>query len=298
VTPPLLVVALGGNALSPPRAAPDPRAERERIAAASRELAGVAGGSSRLLVVHGNGPQVGRLLEAPGLGGVAELDVHVARTQGELGYLLAETLEAVLGAPCAAVVTRVLVAADDPAFAAPTKPIGPVLAAPPSGVPSVRAPDGDGFRRVVASPRPAAVLEERAVADLLVRHHVVAGGGGGVALATTSEGRVARAAVIDKDFVASLLARRLGAERLLFVTDVAHAYEGFGGAAPRALPSLTPAEARRRLARGEFAPGSMAPKMEAAVEFAEATGRGSWIAPLGGVAAALRGEGGTCVAPA
>jgi carbamate kinase len=129
----------------------------------------------------------------------------------------------------------------------------------PQGVPSAPAPDGAGFRRVVASPRPTSVLEERAVADLLVRHHVVAGGGGGIALAASAAGHVPRPAVIDKDFVASLLAR---------------------------------------LARGEFAPGSMAPKVLAAAEFAEATGRCSVISPLGGVAAALRGEGGTRVAPA
>jgi carbamate kinase len=298
MTAPLLVVALGGNAVSPPRAGLGLADERAHVARACLELAALARDGARLLVVHGNGPQVGRLLRAAGLGDPAQLDVHVAQTQGELGYLLAESLEACVGAPCAAVVTRVLVALDDPAFAAPSKPIGPVLAAPPAGVESARAPEGGGFRQLVASPRPRGVLEERAVADLLVRHHVVAGGGGGVPLAETAAGRVPVPAVVDKDFVASLLALRLGAEKLVFVTDVACAYEGFGGAAPRALRALTPAAARERLAAGEFAPGSMAPKIEAAVAFAEEAGRAALIAPLGGVAAALCGNGGTTVAQA
>jgi carbamate kinase len=293
----LLVVGLGGNAVSPPAGSQALADERVRVAAAAAELAALAGGGVRLLVVHGNGPQVGRLLAAPGVGDPESLDVHVAQTQGELGYLLAEALEARLRAPCVAVVTRVLVDRADPAFRAPSKPVGPVLAVRPGGVSSARTPDGAGFRQVVASPRPLAVLEERALRALLPTHHVVAGGGGGVPLAAGEGARVPAAAVVDKDWVASLLARRLGAARLVFVTDVPHAFEGFGGAAPRALARLGCAEARRRLARGEFAPGSMGPKVEAAVEFAEETGRGAVIAALGSVAAALRGEVGTRIGP-
>jgi len=187
------------------------------------------------------------------------------------------------------------VAEDDPAFATPTKPIGGVFSAAPADVTSVRTPDGSGFRRVVASPRPVSLLEEAAIAELLTHHHVVAGGGGGIPLARRAGGRAPAAAVVDKDWVASLLARRLDARRLVFVTDVDNAFEGFGGAQQRALSRLACGEARVRLARGEFAPGSMGPKVEAAVEFTEATGRPCVIAPLGGVERALRGAGGTTI---
>lgn len=291
----LLVVGLGGNALSPPRGPLTFADERAAIALAAGELSGLARAGARLLVVHGNGPQVGRLLQAVGFGDPGSLDVHVAQTQGELGYLLTEALELRLGMPCAALVTRVVVAEDDPAFAAPSKPVGGVLGAAPASAPSVHTANGSGFRRVVASPRPIAVVEEAAIAQLLRRHHVIAGGGGGVPLAQRAGGRIPVAAVVDKDWVASLLARRLDAGRLVFVTDVENAFEGFGGAQPRALPRLACDEARARLARGEFAPGSMGPKVEAAVEFTEATGRPSVIAPLGGIERALRGAGGTTI---
>jgi carbamate kinase len=296
---PLTVVALGGNALSPPGGVLALAEERRRIAGAAVELAALARPGARLLVVHGNGPQVGRLLAAPGLGDPEQLDVHVAQTQGELGYLLADALDAALGrARTAALVTRVLVAPDDPAFGAPAKPVGAVLPERPRDLPAALTPDGGGWRRVVASPRPTAVIEERAIASLLGAHHVIAGGGGGVALVGESDAHVPCPAVVDKDWVASLLARRLDAAGLVFVTDVSHAFEGFGALDARPLARLGPAEARARLARGVFAPGSMAPKVEAAVEFAEATGRAALIAPLGGVEAALRGAGGTRIVPA
>ncbi len=291
----LLVVGLGGNAISPPRGALKFADERVAIAAAAGELCALARAGARLLVVHGNGPQVGRLLLASAFGDPASLDLHVAQTQGELGYLLTEALELRLDIPCAALVTRVVVAANDPAFATPTKPIGGVLGAAPPNSASVRTPNGMGFRRVVASPRPVSVLEEAAIADLLTRHHVVAGGGGGIPLAQGAGGRAPAAAVVDKDWVASLLAHRLDARRLVFVTDVDNAFEGFAGPQPRALSRLACGEARERLARGEFAPGSMGPKVEAAVEFTEATGRPCVIARLGGVERALSGAGGTTI---
>ena len=185
----LLVIGLGGNAISPPRGALTFADERVVIASAASELSVLAREGARLLVVHGNGPQVGRLLLASAFGDPGSLDVHVAQTQGELGYLLTEALEARLGIPCAALVTRVVVAEDDSAFATPTKPIGGVFSAAPADVTSVRTPDGSGFRRVVASPRPVSVLEEAAIAELLTHHHVVAGGGGGIPLARRAGGR-------------------------------------------------------------------------------------------------------------
>jgi carbamate kinase len=293
--PPLVVVALGGNAISPPAGDLSFGAEREVVARTVEEIAPLAARRRRLLLVHGNGPQVGRLLAAPGLGDSESMDLHVAQTQGELGYLLAEALDARLERDrSVALVTRVLVRGDDPAFAAPTKPVGAVLATPPAGT-CVRSADGRGWRRVVASPRPVAVVELPAIRALLATHHVVAGGGGGVALADGGGGRIPCPAVVDKDWVAARLAVVLGARRLVFVTDVPHAFDDFGGAAPRAITTMRVAEARERLGRGVFLAGSMAPKVESAVEFVEATGRPAVIATTGGVAAALRGRAGTTI---
>jgi carbamate kinase len=295
---PIYVIALGGNAVSPPRGDLSFATERAAIDGAAAELAGLARTGARLLVVHGNGPQVGRLLGAAGLGDPGALDVHVAQTQGELGYLLAEALDARLGRDaCAALVTRVLVDEQDPAFARPTKPIGAVLAAAPPGVPAARVPDGAGWRRVVASPRPVAVIEQAAIASLLATHHVIAGGGGGVPLVSEGAARRARPAVIDKDWVAALLAGALDAERLVFVTDVSHAYTRFGHADQREIHTMSLVEARAHLQAGTFAPGSMAPKVESAVAFVEATRRPAVIAALGSLAPALRGATGTTIGP-
>ena len=296
--PGLHVIALGGNALSPPRGDLSFATERAMIDGAAAELAALARTGVRVLVVHGNGPQVGRLLGTAGLGDPESLDIHVAQTQGELGYLLAEALDARLGRDaCAALVTRVLVDEQDPAFAHPTKPIGGVLSAPPTGVPAARESHGTGWRRVVASPRPLKVIEQAAIASLLATHHVIAGGGGGVSLAGSGPARRARPAVIDKDWVAALLAAALSAERLVFVTDVSHAFERFGHADQREIRAMSLAEARAHLAAGIFAPGSMAPKVESAVEFVEATRRPAVITTIGSLERALRGIAGTTIRP-
>ena len=296
--PPLYVIALGGNAVSPPRGDLSFATERAAVDGAALELAALARTGARLLVVHGNGPQVGRLLGAAGLGDPECLDVHVAQTQGELGYLLAEALDARLGRDaCAALVTRVLVDEQDPAFGHPTKPIGAVLSAAPTGVPAARTPDGSGWRRVVASPRPVSVIEQAAIASLLATHHVIAGGGGGVPLTGSGSSRRARPAVIDKDWVAALLAGALSAERLVFVTDVSHAFTRFGQADQREIHTMSLAEARAHLAAGMFAPGSMAPKVESAIVFVEATRRPAVITTIGSLERALRGAIGTTVHP-
>jgi carbamate kinase len=295
----LTVVAVGGNALSPPRGSLSLSAEREATAAATAEIARLASGGGRLLVVHGNGPQVGRLLAASAQGDSSHLDVLVAQSQGELGYLLAQGLDAHRGAGaerCVALVTRVVVSASDPAFADPDKPVGPTLTSRPVGVPARPVPGG-GWRRVVASPRALEVVEREAIATLLARHHVVAGGGGGVPVAGDA-GQVVRPvpAVVDKDRVAGLLAIALGARELIFVTDVDGAYDRYGGATPSRIGAMSPRSARARLAAGVFGPGSMAPKVESAVDFFEATGRRAVITAPGAIETAIRGAAGTTVA--
>ncbi|HVN85999.1 MAG TPA: carbamate kinase [Candidatus Binatia bacterium] len=290
----LMVIALGGNAISPPRGDLSLATERAIVQRAIAEIAPLVRDKTRLLIVHGNGPQVGRLLTVSGVGDAESLDIHVAQTQGEIGYLIAESLDEQLGTDaCVTLLTRVLVDAADPAFSNPTKPVGAVLDRKPEGVAAVRV--AGGWRRVVPSPRPLAVIEQSAIAALLGAHHVIAGGGGGIALTRGERGRVARPAVIDKDYVAALLAIRLNAERLLFVTDVAHAFDGFGTNQPQPITRMSVAEARARLHKGAFAPGSMAPKIESAIEFVAATRRPAIVTTLGSIDAACRSEAGTTI---
>ncbi|MBI3782447.1 MAG: carbamate kinase [Deltaproteobacteria bacterium] len=294
----IIAIALGGNAISPPRGALAFDEERALIDRAASELAVLAGAGNRLLIVHGNGPQVGRLLN-PGdhsTSSAQELDIRVAQTQGELGYLIVDALDRHLGGPSAvAVITRVLVDPHDAAFATPTKSIGPVLSQQPAG-PAVRLSAG-GWRRVVASPRPLAVVEETAISALLSTHHVVAGGGGGVPLGSTPASHPPQAAVVDKDWVAALLAVKVGAAELIFVTDVEHACDGFESTHQRPIERMTTRQAQEKLAAGAFAPGSMAPKIEAAITYAANTGRGARIAALGSIAAARDGKSGTLIVP-
>jgi carbamate kinase len=162
-------------------------------------------------------------------------------------------------APCAALVTRVVVDPADPAFGSPTKPVGPVLAG--------------GMRRLVASPRPVRVLEQDAILALLAAHHVVAGGGGGIPVARGGGVSEGIPGVIDKDWVAARLAIAADAHALLFATNVAGVQERHGAADAKLIGSLDLAAARARLGAGEFAAGSMGPKIESALEFVAATGR-------------------------
>jgi len=278
-----LVVALGGNALSPPAGDQSYSAERASVVGAARSLAALAARGYRLLIVHGNGPQVGRLMSHEP--DPTDLDVHVAQTQGELGYLLAEAMARECADPLAALVTRVLVDADDDAFHRPSKPIGPLLADRPEIGASARI-DG-GWRRVVASPRPRAIVEYAAIAALLETHHVIAGGGGGVPIARVNETSRPMAGVIDKDWVAARLAIDLDAASLVFATNVAGAERAHGTNNAQLLPRVDVAAARALLAQGEFALGSMAPKVESAVDFVSASHRSAAIVHTDVLASAL-----------
>jgi carbamate kinase len=288
VTPPLLVVALGGNALSAPTGALTLAEERANVRAACAELAALAADGLRLLVVHGNGPQVGRLLRAGQA--VDDLDVLVAQTQGELGYLLAAALTAATGDPVHALISRTIVAPDDAAFAMPDKPVGPWLAQRPEAA-AVASADGSLWRRVVASPIPLDVPEWPAIRVLLDHGHVIAGGGGGVAVSDADAAPLP--AVVDKDRIATWLAIRLAAAHLLFATDVAGVLDGFATPQARLVPHLGVADALARVARGDYPAGSMAPKVASAAAFVAATGRPALIAAVGDLAAAWAGQGGT-----
>lgn len=278
---PLLVLALGGNALSPPATTGDDYpVEREIIARTALLLDRLASAGYRLLIVHGNGPQVGRLLRQDPAHG--NLDIHIAQTQGELGYLL----EAGMQDRAVCLLTRVTVAADP---GPPLKPIGPVLEDRPRE-PAIRT--DAGWRLLVPSPRPLEVLELPAIKALLEQQHVIAGGGGGIPL--TQTGTRVRG-VVDKDRVAGLLATHLQATCLVFATDVAGVFAEPGARTGTPLARLDPEAARSLIRRGIAEPGSMAPKLESAVGFSAATGRSAVICALDAIEDAMAGRSGTRV---
>lgn len=300
---PLVVAAIGGNALLHRGEAPDIEVQRANVRDAARVLAALAV-DHRLVVTHGNGPQVGLLArQSEALTGVAPVpfDVLAAESEGLIGYLLAEELSHHLGPGNVAVLlTRVVVAADDPGFHTPTKPIGAMLTETEAReLATARgwsvAPDGNGWRRVVASPQPLEIVEHRAMALLAEAGQVVVcAGGGGIPVARGDDGGLRGVeAVIDKDLTSALLAQVLDAEQLLILTDVDAVYDGWGTDQSTPLTRITVSQLRR----GSWSSGSMGPKVEAACRFVEHTGRVARIGSLADAAAVMAGIAGTAVVP-
>jgi carbamate kinase len=308
-----VVVALGGNAISPP-GRPDSIPEQfRRTSATAAQLVHLA--DRPLVVTHGNGPQVGNALlrselGVPVLGFRLPLDICGADTQGGMGYMLSVCLEAAHEAagsprPAVTVVTRTVVAADDPAFGAPTKPVGPILEeaearrrAADDGW-RLREDPGRGWRRVVPSPEPLEIVEEPAIRALLATGAVVVAGGGGGVPVTREPGGGLRGveAVVDKDFTSALLAARLGAEVLMILTGVEHVAVDFGRPTQRELHEVTAAELAALAAAGQFPPGSMLPKVQAALRFLAAGGRRAVVTTPDASEKALAGFAGTQVRP-
>lgn len=304
------VVVLGGNAFA---AGSEPLTMAGQLAFAHRvlsELSPLLESDWELLLSHGNGPQVGQMLtrveEALGKAYALPLEVCVAETEGELGYVLEQALYNVLASqrrrrPIATLLTQVVVDSTDRAFEDPTKPVGVFYDAEQAealrGQGMVVAQDaGRGFRRRVPSPLPREIVELDVLRELLrLGVLVIAAGGGGIPVVRRDDRLVGVEAVIDKDRTAALLADQLGAELLLIVTDVPCAYTGYRSLGPRPLPWLSPASAQELAAAGEFAPGSMLPKIEAAAQFASQPGRRAIICEPAGVRAALAGRAGTWV---
>ncbi len=294
-------MALGGNALLTRGEVAEVTTQRRNVAVAVKAIAEVAR-THEVVVTHGNGPQIGLLaLQSEAYRPVAPypLDVLGAESEGMVGYLLDQGLGNELGGrPVATLLTQVVVDADDPAFARPTKPIGPVYDRDTAERLRTErgwsiAPDGDAYRRVVASPEPHSVVE-LATIRLLIEAGVlvVCVGGGGIPVLADEEGRLRGVeAVIDKDLAAALLADGLEADALLLLTDVAAVHLEWGTARARPLAEASTSELREL----EWDPGSMGPKIEAACRFAEVAGGFAGIGALGDATAILRGERGTRV---
>lgn len=307
-----IVVALGGNALGR-----DPIEQRERIAVTAAALVGLIVTGHEIVVSHGNGPQVGMIRLAfdrasGGDGGVPSMPLALctAMSQGYIGYQMAVGLREALAArgitrEVVTLLTAVTVDPTDDAFRRPTKPIGDFctesearrkMAEQPALM--MREDAGRGWRQVVASPRPTGIVEGNAIRTLLTQGSVViACGGGGIPQHEGEDGGICYAeAVVDKDLASARLADEVGAEVLLILTAVEHVMLGFGTDAARVLRHMTVEEAERYIAAGEFADGSMRPKVEAAVRFASGgAGRRAIIASYERAREALAGESGTAV---
>ena len=290
---PLAIVALGGNALAPPDRPHDAGAMAAVIAVAADALAPIAE-THDLIVTHGNGPQIGDLAEkAP----ESPLDVLGAQSEGLLGYVIEQALSNRMpDRTTLSMVTRVVVAADDPAFAHPTKPIGQVLHGDPDALSAEHGwpvvADRGGYRRVVPSPHPQEVIEAEEI-GFLARSGaiVVCAGGGGVPVTRDEKGQLFGAdGVIDKDLSSAVLALQLRADVLLLLTDVAGVCADWP-----TCEDLLRAPSTEELMALNLAVGSIAPKVAAAVGFVQAGGEMAGIGHLNDAARILAGEAGTVV---
>jgi carbamate kinase len=305
---PTVLIGIGGNALIRAGEPATVSAERTHVVDACRAIADVVSDGWRVVITHGNGPQVGAALlrseRAAAEAYPLPLDVCVAATQGEIGCLLQQALAEALESrgvrrPVAAVVTQVVVAPDDPGFARPTKPIGPFYSL--SAAEARRTlgwtlvdEQPHGYRRVVASPEPLEIVEEPVIRTLVDADVVViALGGGGIPVVRSDHRLTGVEAVVDKDLASALLATRLHADRFVLATDVDRIYLDYGSPKARGLDTVTTDELRHYAAAGHFPPGSMGPKVEAVVRFVEAGGRDAIVASYDRLGQALRCLAGT-----
>ena len=282
--PKTAVVALGGNALTRAGQTGTYDEQSDNAVTMARAVMGLRRSGWRVVIVHGNGPQVGNLAiqheEGRRLVPAQPLFSLGAMTQGQIGSLISLALRAEqIDLPVAAVVTHVVVSPDDPAFARPSKPIGPFFTkARASELAAKRGwtvddDSGRGFRRRVASPRPVTIVETPAIEALVTSGSIViAAGGGGVPVVSSDTGLRGVEAVIDKDYVAGQLASALGAQALVFVTDVPRLMIDFGDPTERALAEIDVDAAERYQQDGQFPPGSMGPKVDAATRFLRSGG--------------------------
>ena len=311
---PLAVVAFGGNALLPPEDDGSTAQQLERAREAVRKLLPIIGKGYELIVVHGNGPQVGNILmqaeEAAGKVPPQSLDFCVAQTEGSMGFLLElafdnELPRAGFRKQVVTILTQVEVDAADPAFLKPSKPVGPFFSKEKAEVLkktvgwTMVEDAGRGWRKVVASPKPREVRGVEVAAALINRGHIViAAGGGGIPVVVTDEGEVRGVeAVIDKDYAASMLAAALSANLFIVLTGVDRVAKDFGKPTQTELAEIDVPTARRLLAEGQFPPGSMGPKIDAAIRFVEAGGHEVLVTRAESLAAALEGKTGTYIRP-
>jgi carbamate kinase len=306
-----ILVALGGNAILRSGGKGTAVEQQAAIDSTSKKLVRIIGEGHNIALTHGNGPQVGNILlaydSAKSVLAPMPLDVCGAQSQGMIGYMLQQSIENQLKSvriakSVATVLTQTVVSATDRAFANPTKPIGPFYDEAESKELerkkgwSMINDSNRGFRRVVPSPDPVSFLEVETIKSLFDKGTlVIAAGGGGVpVIKDAKSGRyVGVEAVIDKDLAAALLARLLGVDLLMILSDVDGVFLDYGKPKQRLVDTVSVREARKYLGTGQFPAGSMGPKVEAAVRFIESGGKRAAIGSLERVEAVLGGEAGT-----
>jgi carbamate kinase len=310
----LAVIAVGGNSLIEDPTQPDIPHQWDAVRQTSEHIAEIIASGWSVVITHGNGPQVGFILrrgEIAAQQGIHDvpLDLIVADTQGSIGYMLQQTLDNALrrqriNRTIISVVTQVLVDNEDTDFANPTKPIGGFMDQAQARLYqeegwNVMEDAGRGWRRVVASPKPLAILEINAIKSLKMSNYVVITcGGGGIPVIRNAHGSLRGvAAVVDKDRASSLLARELRADAFLISTGVEKVALNFGQPNRQDLDHLTLAEAQRYLLEGQFPAGSMRPKIEAVVDFVQSGGPYAVITNPPNLLAALEGKAGTQILP-
>jgi carbamate kinase len=305
-----MVIAIGGNSLIKDAQHMSVADQYAAVVEIARHIADLLERRYRIVITHGNGPQVGFILlrseHSRGLLHEVPLDSIVADTQGALGYQIQQALENEfrhrhLKKSVATVVTQTLVDCNDPAFANPSKPIGQFYtraeAEDRMGVEKwTMAEDaGRGWRRVVPSPKPVRIIESEVVRHLVKNGYVViAAGGGGIPVIADGQGRLSGvAAVIDKDLASAALAQAISADMLVICTTVERVCLNFGKPSERPLDSMTAAQARQYLAEGHFQAGSMLPKIQACLQFIESGGHEAFITCPEALSAAIEGRTGT-----
>lgn len=295
---PVLLVALGGNALIRRGQVGTIDEQFTNLQVPMRQIAQLSN-DYRLIITHGNGPQVGNLLlqqECCGQVPKLPLEILVAQTEGQIGYMIESTLDEELMAlgidyrPLISLITYVVVDREDPAFAAPTKPIGPAFTqqeAAALAYPTVKT--AKGYRRVVASPRPVTIVEKREIRQLIdMDFIVICCGGGGIPVIRDGRAFEGVDAVIDKDLASARLAEEVSVDMFMIVTDVPGAMLNYGSADESLLGRITVDEAAGHIAAGHFPDGSMGPKVEACVQFMAGGGKRAVITSLENIVAAVR----------
>jgi carbamate kinase len=309
-----IVIALGGNAILRHREVGTAEEQMTNVIETCEHLVRLVSRGSKIAITHGNGPQVGDILLqndlAKGVLPPMPLDVCDAESQGMIGYMIQQSMDTVMKhagirTPVVTLLTQVVVDASDRAFGQPEKPIGPFYTAMEAARLRVEKgwqivnDSGRGYRRVVPSPEPIEIIEQDAIKALYKSGTIViACGGGGIPVVLRPDGTIQGVeAVIDKDHSATLLATAVGAEILLILTDVDHAYLNFQTQNQVALTHITAAEAQEHLKEGHFAPGSMGPKITSAIRFLQEGGKSAIITTPALSLAALDGGAGTTIIP-
>lgn len=302
---PILLIAFGGNAQIRKGQSGTAEQQLSNLAGPVEQLAKLSK-DYRIVITHGNGPQVGNLLlqqeacrEVPSM----PLEIIGAMTQGQIGYMIESTLDAALmgidinDKRFVTMITYVVVDENDPGFSNPTKPIGPFYTPEEAvNVPYQLKETDKGLRRVVASPRPQTIIERNEIKELVAMDYIViCCGGGGIPVIRKGREFAGVEAVIDKDLATSVLGCEIKADLFVIATDVSGAYTNWGQPDQKLLGTVAQSELREHSRQGQFMGGSMGPKVEAVVEFVEKTGNRGIICGLADISKAIAGRAGTQV---